>query len=126
MNKIKQEDDELISYFIINKDLNMSAGKIAVQVAHAMTIQSCDIILQNNGVSKEKFLEWYTKSNQKKIVLMAHEKDLIKLLQKCDKFYEVRDIGLTEVAPNSLTCVGLPIMTRKEAKKYVHRLQLLR
>ena len=29
------QNNELIMYFIINKDLNMSPGKIAAQVAHA-------------------------------------------------------------------------------------------
>jgi len=106
--------DELIQYIIINKDLNMSPGKVASQVGHVCTI--CAM----SSSHEEKFGDWYWHV-QKKVILQAGQNVLEKL---CDKYYSVRDIGCNEVQPNSLTAVSLGIMTRKEAEPIVKRLQL--
>jgi len=114
--KFKIHDaNELVQYYIVNKDLEMSKGKVAGQVAHCATM----ITLKEHET--DKFKEWYSNS-QKKIILQAHEKDLLKLIDK--GFYYIRDNGLTEIKEGSLTCVALGIMTRKEADQYVKRLQL--
>jgi len=115
--------NELIQYFIVNQELNMSPGKISAQVAHVATI----VVFENlyncqNANEHVKFMEWY-KNNQKKIILRCKQKDLEKLIAQ--GFYYIRDNGLTEIAKGSLTCVSLGIMLRNEAQKYVKRLQLL-
>jgi PTH2 family peptidyl-tRNA hydrolase len=121
-NKL-HNDNELVQYFIVNKDLNMSTGKIAAQVAHVATIVAMEQDDSKMDNSFVKFINWY-KDNQKKVVLQAHQKDLEKLVEK--GFYYIRDNGLTEIQPDSLTCVSLGILTRAEAKPYVKRLQLLK
>lgn len=123
-NKL-HSNDELIQYFIVNKDLNMSTGKIAAQCSHVATIVAIKESDWNIvGMDKVKiFFNWYN-DNQKKIVLQAHEKDLQNLVD--EGFYYIRDNGLTEIPANSLTCVSLGVMTRAEAKPYVKRLQLLK
>ena len=108
--------DELIQYFVVNKDLPMSTGKIAGQVGHATTI----ITLRDQD--EDKFKQW-KEIARKKVVLGGTEKDLIKLKEL--GFVAIVDNGLTEIPPNSLTVVGLPIMTRSEAKQYIGRLRLL-
>jgi len=114
--------DELIQYYIINQDLNMSAGKIATQVAHIATNIATTMLLNNPENSEYiKYLNWWAK-DQKKIILKAHQNKLEKLEEE---FYSIRDLGLTEIEENSLTCVGLGVMTRKEAEPYIKRLQLL-
>lgn len=121
---------ELIQYIVVNKDLNMSPGKIAAQVGHVCTICACHysgISSENNWggdieINKEHFSLWYN-GEQKKIVLQAHQKDLEKLVAK--GFFFVRDAGYTEIPANSLTAVSLGIMTREDAKPFVKRLQLL-
>lgn len=110
-------DDELIEYFIVNSELNMSPGKVAAQVAHVATI----IAVENNIKRWDLFHQWY-ESDQKKIILRGKQKDLEKLIEA--GFYYIRDIGCNEVEPNSLTCVGLPPMLKSNAKKYMKRLQL--
>ncbi|MNW03368.1 peptidyl-tRNA hydrolase [compost metagenome] len=69
------------------------------------------------------FEEWYV-NQQPKVILGGKEKDLLKLIE--EGFYFIRDNGRTEIPPNSLTVVGLPPMTRAEAKPFVKRLQLLK
>lgn len=122
MNK----DDELIMYFIVNKDLNMSPGKIATQVAHTLTNYMNEIWIESgsrrNIEHRRKYLTWFDEHNQKKIILRAKQTILEKLK---DKFWAIRDLGLTEIEKDSLTCVCLGIMTRKEAEPLVKRLQLL-
>lgn len=116
------DENELIQYYIVNKDLKMGSGKIAAQVAHVATIIAIE---EGTSIEPEiytKFDDWYA-NDQKKVVLGGHQKDLEKLVGQ--GFYYIRDNGLTEIAPNSLTCVGLGVMTRKEAKPYIKRLQLL-
>ena len=119
MGQYEKEHDmeELVQYYIVNKDLEMSKGKVSAQVAHVATIIAVDSC--NYG----DFKEWYNK-DQKKIILQAHQKDLEKLIDK--GFYYIRDNGLTEIPEDSLTVVGLGIMTRIEARQYTKRLQLLK
>lgn len=108
--------DELVQYYIINKDLNMSVGKVATQVAHVATdiaVYECD---------DNKFYHWH-KDGQKKIILKAKESILRELVEK--GFDYITDFGLTEIPEGSLTCVGLGVMTRAEAEPYIKRLQLL-
>lgn len=116
-------ENELIEYLIINKDLlpQMSNGKISAQASHVATI----IAVEESNPKHEnhdRFYQWYNASvSQKKVVLVAHEKDMLKLIDA--GFYFIKDNGLTEIPSGSLTCVG-KIMTRSEALKHTKRLQL--
>ncbi len=110
-------DNEIVQYYIINKDLDMSKGKIAVSAAHVATT-----IASFHYYNDPIFDIWF-RLNQKKIALEGSQKDLEKLVDK--GFYHVRDLGYKEVEKGSLTCVGLPPLYRKDAQKFVKRLQLL-
>jgi len=110
-------DNEIVEYFVVNSELNMSAGKVAAQVAHVATI----IAVGKNNKRWDLFWQWY-ELDQKKIILRGKQKDLEKLIDA--GFYYIRDNGLTEIEKGSLTCVGLEPMPKSEAQKYVKRLQL--
>jgi len=114
-------EDELIQYFIVNNELNMSKGKISAQVAHVATIVAYDIIIFKKHLYLT-WLEWF-QNDQKKIILRGKQKDLEKLVEQ--GFYYIKDNGLTEIAPGSLTACSLGVMKRSEAQKYIKRLQLL-
>lgn len=109
--------EEIIEYFVVNSELNMSAGKVAAQVGHVATI----IAVENSIKRWDLFWQWY-ESDQKKIILRGKQKDLEKLIDA--GFYYIRDNGLTEIPKESLTVVGLPPMLKSDAQKYVKRLQL--
>jgi len=109
-------EDELVQYFVVNKELNMSPGKIAAQVAHVAT----NITYNEHGT--EDWEEWF-ENDQPKIVLRGKEKDLLKLIEM--GAYSIRDNGRTEIPENSLTCVGFPPTSKSEMKRILGRLQLL-
>lgn len=108
--------NELVEYFVVNSELNMSPGKVAAQVAHVATI------IANRNQMNYDYWKWIEDYNQKKIILRGKQKDLEKLMDL--DFYYVRDIGLTEILEGSLTVVGLPPMKRSEAQRFIKRLQL--
>jgi len=110
-------EDEIVQYFIVNSELNMSAGKVGAQIGHVATI----IAVEYSNSENEDFDNWY-ENDQKKIILRGKQKDLEKLIDA--GFYYIRDNGLTEIPSGSLTCCGLPPMPKNEAQKYVKRLQL--
>lgn len=112
------QERELVQYIIINKDLigQIDCSKFGVHIGHA-----CTIVAMEEG-NTDKFKRWYKNGKlQKKIVLTAP----LKKLEKLEKdFYSVRDLGFTEVENGTLIAVSLGVMTRKEAKPYIKRLQL--
>lgn len=110
---------ELVQYFIVNTDLGMSAGKIAAQVGHAAML----IALRDQY--QENFQVW-REIAMKKIVLGCNEERMCKIIDENPTVIRIIDKGFTEIAPNSLTVVGFPIMTRREAYKWVHGLQTLK
>ncbi|MGM0844899.1 MAG: aminoacyl-tRNA hydrolase [Bacillota bacterium] len=118
-------NSELVQYFIVNKELDMSAGKIGAQTAHAATISTIDILSDSSAFpeSRETFIQWY-KTGMTKIVLRGRQKDLEKLAEK--GYYTVMDSGRTEIESGSLTVVALPPMAKSEAKEIVGNLSLFK
>lgn len=60
---------------------------------------------------------------QTKIILRAKEKDLLKAIEM--GAVEVRDKGLTEIAPNSLTAVGFIPQPKSNLVSFTKKFQLL-
>ena len=114
---MENKEEELVEFFVVNKELPMSSGKLGAQIGHGATI-----IAVKYGHT-EPFKEWFSMI-QKKILLEGKEKDLLRLIEQ--GFEPVRDVGCNEVPLNSLTVVALPPMKRKDAKPFIKRLQLLK
>ena len=92
---------------VVRKDLRLSPGKTAAQVAHASVSCALD--------AKKRHPEWFKKwygEGQRKVVLKA---------KSLEELYELRergmveglttsiisDAGLTEIPPGTVTCLGI-------------------
>ncbi|MFP3318085.1 MAG: peptidyl-tRNA hydrolase Pth2 [Thermoplasmata archaeon] len=92
---------------VVREDLEISCGKLAVQVAHASS--TCAIHSYRN--KREIFDEWW-KEGQKKVVLRVKTiKDMMELKKKADEMgifaVLIQDAGLTEVPPGTITVLGI-------------------
>jgi peptidyl-tRNA hydrolase, PTH2 family len=88
---------------LIRSDLDMRCGKKCVQVAHAS--------LMGMDTAPEQITKEWKKEGMRKIVLKV--KDLDHLFKVWDNAVEkgisgtiVRDFGLTQLEPDTITCVG--------------------
>lgn len=92
---------------VVRRDIEMSMGKTAAQVAHA-AVSAAEIARKTR---RKWYREWMMEG-QRKIVLeienlnellkiyeLAREKDLPVVL--------IKDMGLTELPPNTITTVGI-------------------
>jgi len=92
---------------IVRVDLEMSKGKLAVQVAHA----SVNAAFEAYNNYYEWFREWWN-SGQKKIVLrVPSEKELLELYEKARRqrlpVSLVVDAGLTELPAGTTTALAI-------------------
>jgi peptidyl-tRNA hydrolase, PTH2 family len=88
---------------LIRSDLDMRCGKKCVQVSHAS--------LMGMDSSPDQVVKEWKKEGMRKIVLKV--KDLEHLFDLWDKTVEfgisgsiVRDFGLTQLEPDTITCIG--------------------
>ncbi len=92
---------------VVREDLKMSVGKLAAQVAHAAV--TC--ALEAKARKPKWFSEWY-KEGQRKVVLKAEDLDVLRSLNdkarsKSLPHSMITDAGLTELPPNTVTCLGI-------------------
>ncbi len=92
---------------VIREDLGLSCGKTAVQVAHAAV--ECTL---RSKKGKNPWLDDWIKEGQKKVVVKAKSlKELYELEFKAKNLglitALIRDAGLTEVPPGTITCLGI-------------------
>ncbi|UCE46119.1 MAG: peptidyl-tRNA hydrolase [Methanobacteriota archaeon] len=85
----------------------MSGGKLAVQVAHAAV--SC--ALDARSKKPKWFAEWY-RQGQRKVVLRATDLDELRVLEAKAAHAGlpramITDAGLTELPPETTTCLGI-------------------
>lgn len=123
--------------FIINSDIDMSKGKIAVQVAHAEVYYMEEILLYVEGESPEneklfeRFVAWREEEHglMKKIVLKATQAEMQKIL--CElaikeiQNFAVYDRGLTQIAEGSFTCIIVEPLEEEKCNELFSHLKLL-
>ena len=119
--------DQYKMVIIVREDLNMSKGKIAAQVGHAVLGAYKESLRRNPAIVNG----WENYSGQAKIVVACKsEKELIDLMKKADEnkivTYIVRDAGRTEVEPNTCTCCAIGPNTVSEIDKITGKLSLLK
>jgi len=107
---------------VLRKDLKLGKGKIAVQVAHAS--------LESYKISKKRILKKWEKQGSKKVVLKADDlKALMKVKRALDKnnirYVIIRDAGLTQIPPGTITCIGIEVMEEEKIDNITGKLKML-
>lgn len=110
---------------VVRADLGMSKGKLAVQVAHASVIAALEAMKKK----REWFEEWLYTSQKKVVVKVNGERELLEIYEKAVErglpASIVRDAGLTELPPGTLTAVGIGPAPDEEVDKITGGLKLL-
>ncbi|MFX0035904.1 MAG: peptidyl-tRNA hydrolase Pth2 [Candidatus Hermodarchaeota archaeon] len=117
--------EEYKQVILVRMDLKMGTGKKCVQSCHA-SISASDLVrVQNKPVWKN-----WKNTGQKKVVLkidsLEQLKELVNKLElnKIPNFV-VSDAGLTQLAPGTITAVGIGPILSSEIDKFTGDLKLL-
>lgn len=110
---------------MVRTDLGMSRGKTAVQVAHGAVSASERAKSMKNDVWRAWFHE-----GQKKVALKVETEDEIKKLisqtiQAGIPYAMIKDAGMTELPPGTITVVGIGPAKSDEIDKITGALKLL-
>ncbi|MBN1390839.1 MAG: peptidyl-tRNA hydrolase [Candidatus Thermoplasmatota archaeon] len=110
---------------IVRKDLKLTPGKLAVQVAHA----SVTCALQCKKEKERWFKAWYAEGQKKVVVKVDSLSDLYELKMLAGSLgitnSLVQDAGLTEIPPGTVTCLGIGPGPNPEIDKVTGSLPLL-
>jgi len=91
----------------VRSDLELSKGKLAVQVAHAAVMAALDAKAHH----RKWFADWYAEGQKKVVVKGGTIHDLQALRGKARSLglttALVEDAGLTELPPGTITCLGI-------------------
>jgi PTH2 family peptidyl-tRNA hydrolase len=92
---------------VSRKDLNLSPGKLAAQVAHAAVACAFDTKKENS----KWFKKWQIEGAKKAVVKVDSEKDFYPLKEKANELkivsHIITDAGLTEIPAGTKTVMGI-------------------
>lgn len=127
VEKRKNQEDPLVMYFVVREDLNMGAGKIAAQIAHAAQILTMKYYQGNISENNAELMNKWLDGSFRKVVLRIHDKYWEKLKNELNKddYVIVQDAGLTVVEPGTETVLGLFPQYKSQCHKMIKKLQVL-
>lgn len=110
---------------VVREDLELSKGKLAVQVAHA----SVSCALKARATKAAWFKAWMDEG-QRKVVLRVKELEELMGLETRARSLGlpaelITDAGLTEVAPGTTTCLGIGPAPEELVDRVTGHLRLL-
>ena len=119
----KQEDMKMV--FCVRNDLKMGKGKIAAQCGHAVV----ECMLQSLQQQPEKFAYWH-EHDQTKVALRVDTLEQLLELEKKAKEAGVicsliTDLGRTQIAPDTITVLGIGPDTISTINNLTRHLKLL-
>ena len=110
---------------VTRKNLNLSPGKLAAQVAHAAVACALDTKKENS----RWFNKWQIEGAKKAIVKVESEKDFYPLQEKADELnivsHIIADAGHTEIPAGTKTVLGIGPAPSNLIDKITGDLQLL-
>ena len=112
---------DLRMYILVNSNIDISKAKLSGQVGHSANVLTYRMCKENSPLIHE-----YMLGSIKKIILSCPQKKLEELENL--GYVTIRDNGLTELEPNTLTCTTVGILDKNnipEELKFIKRLRLL-
>lgn len=110
---------------VFRSDLTLSKGKAAVQAGHA-AVSSAEEARKRH---RQWWEEWLYEGQRKIAVKVKTEKELVELEQEAKELglpcALVVDRGLTEIPPNTVTCLGIGPAPSEKIDKLTGNLPLL-
>ncbi len=109
---------------VIRENLGLSIGKTCAQAAHA-SLSSAFIAMNK----KDNWFEKWKSQGQKKIVVKSDLKKIKEIEKKAKSsgipHKVIRDAGLTEILPGTITSIGIGPAPEKQIDKLIGSLPLL-
>lgn len=109
----------------VRRDLKMGKGKTCAQVAHA-SLESAEAAREEHG---ELYREWKEEGGKKVVVVVESEEELGSLFEKARSLrlpcYLVRDSGLTQLEPGTVTALGMGPAQEEKLDRLTSHLKLL-
>ena len=110
---------------VFRSDLRLSKGKAAVQAGHA-AVSAAEEARKHR---REWWEQWLFEGQRKIAVKVKDEKELVELEEQAKKLALpcalIVDRGLTEIPPNTVTCLGIGPAPSEKVDKLTGRLPLL-
>lgn len=107
---------------IIRSDLKLGKGKLASQACHA----SLEAYKKSDSESVEK---WESSGVKKVVLKVEGEKELLIIFEQLKKEKMkpalIKDAGLTEVEPGTITCLGVGPVREDVVDKVTGKLKML-
>lgn len=121
-------ENSVVMYLVVNKSLNLTAGKIAAQIGHLVEYLIEDLLTyRREGIiwTNDEELSYveYRNTGTTKIILKADEDQWSELKVLAEVI--IVDEGRTECPPNSETVLGFFPMRKSEAPDVIKKLSLL-
>jgi PTH2 family peptidyl-tRNA hydrolase len=126
----------LKQYYLINTDLKMGKGKIAVQVAHGIVIYMETVLSTDAWTGmKERYEKWRNTTPtdntgmMKKVVVKSTQMEIVNYTWKLKRekiwAYPIHDRGLTQIPADSLTCLVIEPIEEEIGNRLFGNLKLL-
>lgn len=110
---------------VFRSDLKLSKGKTAVQAGHA-AVSAAEEARKHR---KKWFQDWFTEGQRKIAVKVKNEKEMKELEAQAKELSLpcalIVDRGLTEIPPNTVTCLGIGPAPVEKIDKLTGTLPLL-
>jgi PTH2 family peptidyl-tRNA hydrolase len=124
--KTKRVESDYKQVIVVRTDMDMSKGKLAAQACHA-SLGSSDIV-------REKFpriwRSWRDEGGRKIVVGVDSKEELVEVSNSAGRLgipkYLVKDMGLTEIPPGSITALGLGPDSTQKIDKVTGNIRLLK
>jgi peptidyl-tRNA hydrolase, PTH2 family len=118
-------DEEYKMVIVMRNDLKMSKGKIAAQAAHA----AVNCAFASKKKDPKTFDKWVSIGQKKVVVKVNSEAELFEIKAVADAQglinSVISDAGRTEIAPGSVTCLGIGPAKDSDVDKVTGELPML-
>ena len=122
--KIVESDYKQV--IVVRTDLIMSKGKLAAQACHA-SLGSSDIARDRHP---RIWRSWQNEGGRKIVVGVGSKEELVDVSKRAGRLgipkYLVKDMGLTEIPPGSITALGLGPDSSQKLDKVTGNIALLK